>query len=206
MKSFPLIVDIENMQFLIVGGGRTAARKLGTLRMFDAEVTVIAQETDIREENGVRVIQKAFEESDLAGMDFVIAATGSKETDIKIAALCKAEGIPVNATGDAEAGDFHLPATVKDGPLVVAVSTSGTSPAYARRLRQDIENMLPPQIGEILERLGSYRGEMQRRIGTQPARQAAYEEILGWMLLDGENLDDEVIEQIITHYEIEANE
>ncbi|MBQ2064158.1 MAG: bifunctional precorrin-2 dehydrogenase/sirohydrochlorin ferrochelatase [Firmicutes bacterium] len=206
MKSFPFIMNIENKRFLIVGGGRTAARKLGTLRKFDAEVTVIAQMTDIQEEDGVRVLQRAFEESDLAGMDYVIAATGSEETDAKIAALCKAQGIPVNTTGDAAQGDFYLPATIKEGPLIVAVSTSGTSPAYARKMRQEIEKELPPDIGEILERIGSFRKDLMRRIPTQEKRQAAYEEILGWLLADHNQTDDEVIEQIITHYEIEANE
>ncbi len=206
MKSFPFIMNIEKKRFLIVGGGRTAARKLGTLRKFDAQVTIIAQKTDIQEEDGVRVLLKTFEEADLTGMDYVIAATGSKETDATIAALCKAQGIPVNTAGDAELGDFHLPATIKEGPLIVAVSTSGTSPAFARKMRKEIEKELPPNIGEILERIGSFRADLMQRIPTQEKRQAAYEEILGWLLADHNQTDDEVIEQIITHYEIEANE
>ena len=202
MKSFPFIMNIENKRFLIVGGGRTAARKLGTLRKFDAQVTVIAQKTDIQEEDGVRVLQKAFEEADLAGMDYVIAATGNDETESEIAALCKVRGIPVNTTGDAEQGDFYLPATIKEGPLIVAVSTSGTSPAFARKMRQEIEK----ELGEILERIDSFRKDLMQRIPTQEKRQAAYEEILGWLLADHNQTDDEVIEQIITHYETEANE
>ena len=54
---------------------------------------------------------------------------------------------------------------------------------------------------EILERIGSFRGELMKRIPTQEGRQAAYEEILGWLLADHNQTDDEVIRQIITHYE-----
>ena len=205
MKSFPFIMDIENKRFLIVGGGGTARRKLGTLRKFDAQVTVLAEKTQIEEEDGVRVLLKTFEEADLAGIDYVIAATGSDGSDAKIAALCKARGIPVNTTSNAETGDFYLPATIKEGPLIVAVSTSGTSPAFARKMRQQIETGLPLHIGEILERMGTFREEMMRRIPTQEGRQAAYEEILGWLLTDHDKLDDEVIEQIIAHYEADGN-
>jgi len=206
MKGFPFIINIENKRFLIVGGGGTAKRKLGTLRKFDAQVTVIAEATDIAEETGLTVIRKTFEESDLDGISFVIAATGSAETDAAVAEVCRAHGVPVNTAGDAAQGDFYLPATIKDGPLVVAVSTSGTSPAYARRLREQIESQIPHGIGEILERLGSLRGELMQRIPTQEKRQAAYEEILGWLLADHNKTDDEVIRQIIAHYETEADE
>ena len=201
MKSFPFIINIEDKRFLIVGGGRTAKRKLGTLRKFGALVTGVAAETDIAEEDGLTVIRKTFEEADLAGVDYVIAATGSAETDKVIAEVCRAHGVPVNTAGDAAQGDFYLPATIKDGPLIVAVSTSGRSPAYARQLREQIETQIPPGIGEILERIGSFRGELMKRIPTQEGRQAAYEEILGWLLADHNQTDDEVIRQIITHYE-----
>ena len=206
MKGFPFIIDIENKRFLIVGGGRTAKRKLGTLRKFGALVTVVAAETDIAEEDGLTVIRKAFDAGDLAGADYVIAATGSAEADAAVAEVCKAHGVPVNTAGDAAQGDFYLPATIKDGPLIVAVSTSGTSPAYARRLREQIESQIPHGIGEILERLGSLRGELMQRIPTQEKRQAAYEEILGWLLADHNKTDNEVIRQIIGHYETEADE
>ena len=206
MKGFPFIIDIENKRFLIVGGGRTAKRKLGTLRKFGALVTVVAAETDIAEEDGLTVLRKAFEAADLAGADYVIAATGSAQTDAAVAEVCKAHGVSVNTAGDAAQGDFYLPATIKDGPLIVAVSTSGTSPAYARRLREQIESQIPHGIGEILERLGSLRGELMQRIPTQEKRQAAYEEILGWLLADHNKTDNEVIGQIIGHYETEADE
>lgn len=206
MKGFPFIIDIENKRFLIVGGGRTAKRKLGTLRKFGALVTVVAAETDIAEEDGLTVLRKAFEAADLAGADYVIAATGSAQTDAAVAEVCKVHGVPVNTAGDAAQGDFYLPATIKDGPLIVAVSTSGTSPAYARRLREQIESQIPHGIGEILERLGSLRGELMQRIPTQEKRQAAYEEILGWLLADHNKTDNEVIGQIIGHYETEADE
>lgn len=206
MKGFPFIINIENKRFLIVGGGRTAKRKLGTLRMFGALVTVVAAETDIAGEDGLTVIRKVFDAGDLAGADYVIAATGSAETDAVVAEVCRAHGVPVNTAGDAAQGDFYLPATIKDGPLIVAVSTSGTSPAYARRLREQIESQIPHGIGEILERLGSLRGELMQRIPTQEKRQAAYEEILGWLLADHNKTDNEVIRQIIGHYETEADE
>ena len=110
------------------------------------------------QEKGIR---KVFDAGDLAGADYVIAATGSTETDAAVAEVCRVHGVPVNTAGDAAQGDFYLPATIKDGPLIVAVSTSGTSPAYARRLReqkkqyaskvkpQEEDNPEPPTADEI---------------------------------------------------------
>jgi hypothetical protein len=101
---------------------------------------------------------------------------------------------------------FALLALVDKVFRTAALTFLRAVPTYARRLREQIESQIPHGIGEILERLGSLRGELMQRIPTQEKRQAAYEEILGWLLADHNKTDNEVIGQIIGHYETEADE
>ena len=106
-------------------------------------------------------------------------------------------GIPVNTVDDQAYCDYIFPSIIKRGDLTVAISTSGTSPAYAMQLRKEIEEILPPEIGGILERMGGLRGEVAGRIPDQAGRAACYRELLAALIGSGNRLTDEEIEKII---------
>ena len=129
--------------------------------------------------------------------DYVVAATGIREVDRKVASDCRRRGIPVNAADDPEYCDFIFPAIVKRDSLTVAVSTSGTSPAYAMQLRREIEDMLPPDIGPILTRMGNLRSKVTLKVAVQKRRAAVYRKILAALIESGNQLSDEEIDGII---------
>jgi precorrin-2 dehydrogenase/sirohydrochlorin ferrochelatase len=98
---------------------------------------------------------------------------------------------------DQEYCDFIFPGIVKRGPLTVAISTSGTSPAYAMQLRKELEEILPDRIGEILERMGELRGEVALRISDQKTRAYVYKKILAALIESENRLTNEELQEMI---------
>ena len=206
MNYFPFYLNISNKTFLIIGGGPVALEKVNRLRRFTEDIVVVAPATQIegtivdkpqRAAGRVQILMRKYREEDLDFGNYVVAATGIREVDRKVASDCRRRGIPVNAADDPEYCDFIFPAIVKRDSLTVAVSTSGTSPAYAMQLRREIEDMLPPDIGPILTRMGELRGKAASMIAEQPKRAAVYRMILAALIESGNQLTDEEIEGII---------
>ena len=206
MSYFPLFLDITNKTFLIIGGGPVALEKVSRLRRFTEDIIVIAPQTQIegtrtaKPQKGageVQILCREYREEDLVLGDFVVAATGIREVDRKVAADCRRRGVPVNVVDDQEYCDFIFPSIVKRDSLTIAISTSGTSPAYAMQLRKEIEQILPDQIGPILTRMGNLRGEVSERVTDQKARAAAYRIILAALIESENRLTDEEIEEMI---------
>lgn len=194
MILFPFYEDIEDKTFLVIGGGKVAKEKIGRLRLFTDKLIVVAKETDIRDAD---VRQKAFEDSDLALGDICIVATSDRQLNSHIAELCKKQGIPVNVVDDRSLCSFIFPSIVKRGALTVSITTSGKSPAYARRLRREIEAALPEHIEDILERMEMLRKIVPEYIIEQRPRGNMYKQILE-KLLETENrvTDEELLEMI----------
>ena len=206
MSYFPFYFDITDKTFLIIGGGPVAREKVDRLRRFTQDIIVIAPETEIegirtetprRCAGEVQVLCKEYGEEDLAPGDYVVAATGIREVDRKVAEDCRRRGIPVNVVDDQAYCDFIFPSIVKRDNLTVAISTFGSSPAYAMQLRKEIEMILPDQIGPILTRMGNLRGEVSERVTDQKARAAAYRIILAALIESENRLTDEEIEEMI---------
>ncbi len=151
---FPMLYDLENKKILIVGGGKVALHKLKILSKFNADITVLASEIKF---DFSKVILKDFEENDVENYDIVIGATNDEKVNTQIFSACKKRKIPVNIVDDKDKSDFIFPAmTVKEN-LVIAVSTMGASPTAASKIRDEIEENLPTDIEEKIERLSAYR-------------------------------------------------
>lgn len=183
MTLFPFYEDIEDKTFLVIGGGKVAKEKIGRLRLFTDKIIVVAKETDIRDAD---VRQKAFEDSDLALGDICIVATPDRQLNRHIAALCHKQSIPVNVVDDRSLCSFIFPSIVKRGDLTVSITTAGKSPAYAQRLRREIEAALPEHIEDILERMEMLRKIVPEYIVEQRVRGALYKRLLD-RLLETEN-------------------
>jgi uroporphyrin-III C-methyltransferase/precorrin-2 dehydrogenase/sirohydrochlorin ferrochelatase len=95
-----------------------------------------------------------------------------------IAALCEARSIPVNVVDDREASRFIVPAIIDRDPVLVAISTAGTSPVLARRLRERLEALIPKRIGEFALWLRSLRHAARRRLRDTDARRSFFESLV----------------------------
>ena len=130
----------------------------------------------------LRILRKRFAPEDLELGDYIVAATGDRELNREISRLAKESGKPVNVVDDAELCTFFFPALVRRGGLVVAVSTSGKSPAYAGHLRREIEERLPENIEEILDTLERCRSWLPEILPEQKDRRMFLKELMRGLL------------------------
>ena len=167
MEYFPIFLDLKGEPALLVGAGEVAARKLALLERAGARLTVVAPEVlpaiRARAQQGrLELRERPFEPADLEGMHIVIVATGQRALNGWIARLCRAARIPVNVVDDREASSFIVPALVDRDPVLLAISTAGTSPVLARRLRERLEALLPRRLGSLARWLEELRARSRR--------------------------------------------
>lgn len=149
MRYYPIFLNLCGKRCLVVGAGRVGRRKIaGLLECDPAEVLVLDPDiptTEIGtlpEHPAVRHERRAFTADDATGRHLVFAATPSRSVNALVAACCRERGVPCNVADAADESDFLVPARVDSGPLTLAVSTGGASPALARALREDLEKWL----------------------------------------------------------------
>jgi precorrin-2 dehydrogenase/sirohydrochlorin ferrochelatase len=184
---YPVFLDLRGKRCVVVGGGQVARRKVESLVEAGAEVTVVAPRVEGMPV-GVRVIARAFKPDDLDGARFVIAATDDPRVNAEVANAADTRGIWVNAVDDPVNCTVILPAVVRRGAFVLAISTGGSSPAFARRLRERLEREFGPEYGEFVSLLWTLRRAWEPRAKAaglpNPARQRAWETVLDLPLLD----------------------
>jgi precorrin-2 dehydrogenase/sirohydrochlorin ferrochelatase len=162
MNYYPICLQIEGRQCLVVGGGKVAERKARGLLDSGAKVTVISPELT----EGLHKLQAAgeiiwqprgYQGDDVAGFFLVMAATDDSAVQDQIHADAARLNILLNVADVPEKCNFILPALVKRGALTLAISTSGKSPALAKTLRQKLEVWLGPEYELLTEVMGLVR-------------------------------------------------
>lgn len=140
---FPVFLKLAGRRVLVVGGGPVATSKLAGLQAAGADVTVVAPETteEIRA-SGVRVEGRPFEEADLDGVWYVVAAA-TPDVNAAVARAAEARRLFVNAVDDPPNATAYLGGVVRRGGAAIAISTGGRAPALAGLLREGIDAMLP---------------------------------------------------------------
>lgn len=170
--AYPVTLDLNGVAVLVVGAGPIAAGKIDGLSAAGAVVHVVAPEVDPAVESAVldghvaHLRIRPFEPSDLVGVKLVVTATGVPKVDADVAALATAAGIWVNAADRRANCTFILPAIARNGPLTIAVSTDGSSPALAGRLRDRAAVLLTDDVVELAERLNTERTEIRAGGGS----------------------------------------
>ena len=155
---YPVNLVLAGRPCLVVGGGTVAARKVAGLLAAGAVVTVVAPEvTDEVRAAGVTVVERSYRPADVAGMWLVITATDDPTVNQAVQADGDAGGVWVNAADDPASCSFILPAVVRQGPVMVTVSTSGYSPALATWLKGHVSAELGPEVAVLAGMLGDAR-------------------------------------------------
>ncbi len=188
VKYYPLFMNLEGRECLVVGAGAVAARKARALLECGALVSVVG-ETPVAafralERRGLRMQRRRFRAGDVGRQALVIAATDDRAANAAVAAAARRRGIPVNAVDDPPNCTFIVPAVVRKGDLTVAVSTGGKSPAAARLVKEKIAAMLGEEYAALVRLLGAHRGRMKESVGRQGARASAWKQILDEGVLD----------------------
>ncbi len=182
MSLFPLFVNIEEKTFLIIGGGSVAAGKVKRLKQITNKIIVIAPQTKI-EDVDIQILHRAFVREDLALGDYIVAATDDRALNAQIAAWCGELGKPVDVADDPALCTYTFPAFISKGELTVAISTNGTSPAYAKRLREQIEALIPEDIDAVLEEMAALREKLQCEVPDGKVRRKMLRDALDEKLI-----------------------
>jgi precorrin-2 dehydrogenase/sirohydrochlorin ferrochelatase len=178
---YPALLDLKGRRCVVIGGGDVAERKIYSLVECGAAVVVIAPQISeaierLARQGALRMSAKPYTAGDLSGASLVIAA-GPPEVNAAVAEEARREGILINVVDDPDRCDFIVPAVVRRGPLLIAISTLGSSPALARRLRELIEAQIGPEYGELANLLGRLRAEVLA-VGNEDERRRIWERIL----------------------------
>jgi siroheme synthase-like protein len=188
---YPVVLDLHDVPVLVVGAGPVAVRKIAGLVAAGADVRVVAPEIDaqllpgrireLRRAGSVELRRRFYEEGDLDGVRLVVTATGVASVDAAVAADARARGVWVNAADQPVDCDFILPAIARQGPISVAVSTDGRSPALAARLRDRIAALLTPDLATLADDLGAERSAIRASGGSTEGRDwsTRIDEVLG---------------------------
>ena len=165
---YPIFLNLQGKKCVVVGGGRVAFRKVTTLLNCGADITVIspkphAEISKLFKNKAIRLVRRNYERGDLRRAALSIAATHVKEINRKVAEESKKNGTPVNVVDDAELSDFIIPSSFRRGGLSVAVSTSGMSPALAKKIRAKLEKNIGIEYAYLLSLIAEIRSEIKKK-------------------------------------------
>ena len=175
MRYYPLFLDLSKVKCLVLGAGSVGRRKVATLQKACASHVLVIDENleksefeklyfeEYAEKPNVFYEQRAFCVSDVMGIRLAFAATSNTEQNGLLAEICHEKNIFCNVIEDVKRGDFIVPAHVTCANLIIALSTSGTSPAFAKVLKEDLEAWLDSGYGPFLNFMGHIRNLLMQQ-------------------------------------------
>jgi uroporphyrin-III C-methyltransferase/precorrin-2 dehydrogenase/sirohydrochlorin ferrochelatase len=201
MEYLPIFIKIKHRPCLVVGGGSIAARKVALLRKAQAEVTVVSPELceelqKLKDENLIQHLSREFEDSDLETAVAVIAATNQRQVNERVSERANQLRLPVNVIDNPGLCSFIMPSIIDRSPVVIAVSTGGSSPVLARLIRTKLEGSIPAAYGRLAKLVEGFREKVKSVFPDVESRRGFWEKIL----------EGTVAELVFTGHEDEAHQ
>ncbi len=189
MSYYPIFVQLQGEKALVVGGGSVARRKVETLLEYGASVRIVSRVLcpkleRLAEKEEIRFLGEEFRETFLEGIFLVIAATDDKELNHRISRAARARGLLINAVDQPEDCNFIVPSIVNRGNLQIAISTSGKSPAMAKKIRKELEARFGMEYEVFLSLMGRIREAVLPMGFSQKENGAIFQRIIDAGLLD----------------------
>ncbi|MFK3873469.1 siroheme synthase CysG [Pseudoalteromonas rhizosphaerae] len=180
MQYLPIFTKLDNKPVLVVGGGEVALRKCRAFLKARADVTLVApwfcdELKEHAQNNDVTLIDAFFDESHLDDKMLVIAATDNDDVNNSVFELANARNVFVNVVDDQPKCTFIFPSIVDRDPITIAISSAGTAPVLARRLREKLETLIPQHIGPLASLVGSFRDKVKQRFTSFADRRQFWE-------------------------------
>ncbi|MCD6304750.1 MAG: bifunctional precorrin-2 dehydrogenase/sirohydrochlorin ferrochelatase [Deltaproteobacteria bacterium] len=165
MSYYPIFVQLEGMTALVVGGGAVALRKVETLLAFGAAVSIVSRDLvpELRErvdDGTIRFLGRDMTDSFFERVSLVIAATDDAGLNRRVSEVARKRGLLVNAVDQPADCTFIVPSIVRRGDFLIAISTSGKSPALSKKIRKRLE----AQFGDEYARFLSLMGRVRRAV------------------------------------------
>jgi precorrin-2 dehydrogenase / sirohydrochlorin ferrochelatase len=183
MKYYPVNLNIECRKCLVVGGGPVAFRKARMLMDCGAEVTVVSMDfcDEFQKFNGltsITLIQREYFPTDLDGKFLVIGATNNEPLNRRISTDAEKKNMLCNIADVPDICNFILPSVIRRGDLVISVSTSGRSPAFAKHLRKELENNFGDEYARFLDLMGAIRKKLLSAQHDPEAHKPIFERLI----------------------------
>ena len=205
MQFLPIFLNVRAQNCLVVGGGDVAYRKAVLLDRAGARLRVVAPK--VSEELEALVIGgagelriRAFKEGDLDGVFLAVAATDDEQVNCEVSVAAKNRGLPVNVVDKPSLCSFIVPSIVDRSPIVIAISSGGTSPILTRKLKEKIEVLVPAAYGRLALMLGAFRTRVKSVVTDFKTRTRFWESLLSGpmpgMVLSG---DEEQARRYVEH-------
>ena len=194
MKYFPIFLDAKKISAIVIGGGDVAARKIELLLKSTTNISVIAENTCVTVEYLIKKHQLTwlkhnYQAGYLNNANLVIAATDNTNVNKSISIEATELNILVNVVDQPELCTYITPAIIDRAPMIIALSSSGSSPILIRMLREQIEKMLPQGYGKLAEFAHKFRDHVKVRVKGLRNRRSFWENTLrgpiGQAVLEG---------------------
>ncbi len=159
---YPLFFRLTGKLCVVVGGGKVAERKAGALLAAGAKVRLISPKvtaalSKLHLQGRIDLAEREYRPGDLEGAVLAFAATNNAEVNRQAGEECARLGIPLNAADNPEACDFIVPATIRKGPVLIAVSTSGLLPLLSKKLREELAKSVAADYAAYAKCVGAFR-------------------------------------------------
>jgi uroporphyrin-III C-methyltransferase/precorrin-2 dehydrogenase/sirohydrochlorin ferrochelatase len=183
MEHLPIFLNVKGRRTLVVGSGVTAARKADLLLRAGSDVTIVSPEigeelSQLRASYEFTHKSSALAAEDLQGCLVVFACSGDDAVNQRLCKFAADAGIMVNVADNAENCDFTMPAVVDRTPLLIAISTGGSSPLLTRMLKARFETTIPAAYGRLAEFAGSYRDRIKAMVPDLTRRRRFWESMI----------------------------
>lgn len=188
MRYYPVNLDILDRPCLVVGGGRVGARKVGTLIQCGGVVTVVSPQVvpslvQLADDETILLKQRPYRTADVEGMFLVIGATDDEGLNRRIHADAERRNLLCNIADRPAICNFTLPAIVRRGDFVMAISTAGKSPAFAKHIRESLETQFGPEYGVLLDLMGAIRTRLLADAHEPEVHKPLFEQLIAGNLL-----------------------
>ncbi len=165
---YPILLDLNNKRCVVIGGGKVAERKITSLVRAKAIVTVVSPELtkplqQMAEKKKIHYVNDCFKEIYLDKAFLVVGAVGNSKINHHVFEAAAKKNKLVNIVNSPDECNFMVPSVIKQGALIISISTGGKSPALAKKIRKQLEN----QFGKAYKDFLSFMGELRQRIIVQ---------------------------------------
>jgi precorrin-2 dehydrogenase / sirohydrochlorin ferrochelatase len=183
MMLYPIFLNLTAKRVVVIGGGTVAERKVQSLLEGGAKITVISPQLtagllELAEAGRLHLQHRKYRTGDCQGATLVLSATDDAQVSRAVWQEATEAGIMINTADQPAFCDFMMPAILRRGDLTVAISTAGSSPVLAGRLRDEISKVLGAEYEQLIELLASLRPEIRSRVAHEEDRKGLYHRIL----------------------------
>ncbi len=189
MDQLPIFFQIKGRPIAVAGGGAVAARRAELALRAGAMVSVFSEtlSDDFRalaSRDGFEHVARTIRLSDIQDRALAFCATGDPVSDREVASLARRARVPINVADAPDLCDFIMPSIVDRDPLVIAISTGGASPVFARMIRARLESVIPAAYGRLVSLVGAYREKLGAALSDGAARRRFWERALEGRVAD----------------------